>query len=573
MDFSTYLAIERSKDAAKHAFVSMFSEMSVAILTASLLWTVFPTKWLVVWCLCCCAVSSIAFALHKLVTPEKPWFSSLNWQIANSCASFFVAFSWGLVTLFFFDPDNIYYLVFIVAIYTGYVSGALSVTFSHHQSFVAFIIGITLPFAGRMFYQGETLHITIGGLAIFYIAMLAYVSRNIHFMFMDSARTQFDNIQLVEKLRIEKTKAEEAVTSKNQFLASASHDLRQPLNAISLLANANTAGDRTLEKNNMSKIQTLTQELGGMLNGLVEVSQLHSSTIKNNPKHIHLTQFLNQSVGDFFKQATDKGLTIKLEAMDLVSFVDPILLKRVINNLLDNAIKYTEDGSILIQADTYSGSAQIRIKDSGIGIPKAMQSKIFDEFFQINNPERDRSKGFGLGLATVRLICDLIDADMSFKSDTQQGTDISIQIPLGDPLKVEKSITTEPFTTGCLSGLNVVVIDDDIASLRGMHILLKTWGLNTRLFSDLREIQVALEQGLKKPELIVSDLRLRDNLSGVDVIQTLREAFLEDIPAVIVTGDTTPDRMAFASNANAEILYKPIDTNQLFNIIVKLVGV
>lgn len=570
-DFGSYLAIQRAENSKRHSFVAFISETLLVVITSFFLWSKFDSNQVLMWAGISILISIAAIKIRRLDLDSANHHTLRIWKIGNTVISFFIGACWGLVPLVFFEPNDSFYLILVCSVYAGYISGSLSVTFSFPARFTAFITGITLPFLVRLIIQGDSLHLSIAGLMVFYVTSLIFVSRSLGHLFERSTRTQFDNTKLVENLRKEKDRAEKAIDSKNQFLAAASHDLRQPLNAISLLANAETRDNHELLSSNNQTIRTLSHELGYMLNGLIDLSQLRSGTIKNRPDHINLKELVQNCSTGFVKEADNKGLSFHLNLADITVYADPFLLKRIINNLLDNAIKYTPKGSISVVSETAQETAVIRIRDSGVGIPTEMHDKVFDEFFQIDNPERDRSKGFGLGLATVKMMAQLIQAGVSFNSNTQDGTEFELRLPLGDPSKERPKSEEAKGLHDSLSDLLVFVVDDDKDNLLSMKSLLESWGISARGFENCKQIESELSQGNEKPDLIVSDLRLKGNKSGVDIICLIREAFLEDIPAIVVTGDTDPDRVELALKANTEVLYKPVDTRQLYRITQRLV--
>lgn len=568
-DFDLYLAEERAKNTAEHSTVSFLSELGQAVLTIGLIWQIFPSSQLLLWLLASAVISLVAFHFHNTMTPSNPAFSPQRWQRVVIGSSFFVGFVWGMVPVLFFAPGNITYLAFILALYCGYVSGALAVTFTHQPSFVSFTLGITIPFAGRMFYEADTLYSTIGALSIFYVAMLIYVSKNMNTLFIQSTKSQFNNEQLLIDLAHEKEAVEQAVASKDRFLASASHDLRQPLNAISLFVDAlEPVQTQAIGQEILIKIRSALKGLNGMLHSLLDISRLDANAVDNTPKHISLSSLVEQLCEEYAAKSQHITINNQIPSGTIV-FVDPTLLYRVVRNILDNAIKYTNKGEVTISVDSCADKITLRIEDTGIGIPTEKLSSVFDEFEQLNNPERNREKGLGLGLAIVKRLCNIAKMDITLKSEYGHGTVVDVSIRRGLDANVEGQVI---FEGADLSGYLLVVIDDERSILDGMQLVLSSWGCDVVVGESLDEVSVQLQQQSKVPDLIISDLRLRDLVRGTDVIESLREEYNSDIPALLVTGDTAPQNIAEVRSSGLSVLYKPVDIVELHKLVVESIN-
>lgn len=566
--FKRYVAEERAKSTAEHALVSILSELGHSTLTVALLWSMFPASDLLIWFACAATVSFIVFILHNQVLPDKPHYTPRRWFYSVTCSSFSVGFVWGMVPVLFFSPDNIVYLAFIIALYAGYVSGGLSVTFTHQPSFVAFSTGITLPFAARMFYQDEQVYNTIGALAIFYVAMLIYVSKNMNTLFLETAKIQFANLQLVEDLAREKEAVEQAVSAKDRFLAAASHDLRQPLNAISLFVDAlrplqtKAAGNQIIEK-----IRLSLKGLNSMLHSLLDISRLDAGAVDSTPKHTSLTTLTAQLVEEYQAKATHLRIVNELDE-EYTVFANPTLVYRVVRNLVDNAVKYTNEGVVTLRARQDDNAVLLEIEDTGIGIPQEKLATVFDEFEQLNNPERNREKGLGLGLAIVKRLCDLGKIEIQLKSKLGHGTLVSLSLRRG--VVTEPGDDTQP-NGDSLHGRLIAVIDDERTILDGMQHLVSSWGCDTIVGESQDEIMAALTRQSRLPDLIISDLRLREGHRGIDVIDAICEEYNTDIPAILVTGDTAPEHITEAQQSGLSVIYKPVDVQILQAEVIKLI--
>jgi len=560
-DFDTYLAHERAKHAHEHALISFLSEVGVACLTVGLIWRMFSHTALLVWLGGAVAVSVLALWTHKTLIPTNLSYTPTKWRWATTITSMLVGLIWGIVSVLFFAPDNSTYLVFMLAIYTGYISGAQAVTFTFQPSFIGFTLGISTPFIGRMFYEGGELYTSVGVLCVFYISTLIYVSNNTNKLFIKSVRAQYKNDRLVNDLAKEKLMTEQAMAAKDRFLASASHDLRQPLNAISLFVDAlHPLQTKKLGNEIVDKIRQSLKGLNGMLHSLLDISRLDAEAVKNEPKHISLNTLIMQLCDEYQEKAAHLRISCHI-APDTIVLADPTILYRIIRNLIDNAVKYTPQGEITIRSKISSPHVlNLCIEDTGVGIPSDKISTIFDEFEQLNNPERNRKKGLGLGLAIVKRLCKIAGIDISVESTVGKGTAVFLRLNTVSPLAglQEPEI---PLTN--LNGRHVVVIDDEVDILIGMQHLLSNWGCKVTISESPTQALELLNNQTQVPDLIISDLRLRKNEQGTDLIDAIRHEYNKEIPAILVTGDTAPKRITQIKDSGLTVLYKPIEPDEL----------
>ena len=560
MDYQTYLFLERARSLTSHRTASLFSEFGVTAATVFILWDSFPHHRILWWSATAVLVSLFSWWSHVDYEPTTNRLPRGLWLARVVLGTFLVAFIWGLVPVFFFAPDKTSYLIFIVCIYCGYVSGALAVTFAYTPSFFAFALGISGPFAARLFYEGGELFTIIGLLMMFYVCTLSYVSGNISKLFLQTTRSNYENLSLIDQLTVEKETAEKATAAKSKFLAAASHDLRQPIHAVNLFLDVLQplqADDKS--RNVLKKIRQSVKGLNKMLHGLLDISKLDASAVENNPVHLTLNSVVAPLIDEQKERSSLVTIENRLDARYSV-YADPTLLERIIRNLLDNAVKYTRKGAVTISASELEDQISFRIQDTGIGIPQDQLQAVFDEFHQLNNPERNRDKGLGLGLAIVKRLCDLAGIQISLESEPGTGTLATLLIPRGVP-ELENQADILPDVD--LSGLQVIVIDDEADILDGMQKVLQQWGCQAVACTNLDEAAQSLQSGTGAPDMIISDFRLRDDENGVEVIEQLRRQCGHNTPAILITGDTAPDRILAARAPGITVLYKPIDGRQL----------
>jgi CheY-like chemotaxis protein len=238
------------------------------------------------------------------------------------------------------------------------------------------------------------------------------------------------------------------------------------------------------------------------------------------------------------------------------------LLFRILSNLIANALRYTEEGGILVGCRKRGRSVRIEVWDTGVGIPREQHDRIFEEFYQLNNPSRDRTRGLGLGLATVKRIVQLLGHPLHLKSVPGRGSKFSIDVPLADPNRIHSiAATIEQKVPNLIGGKLIVVIDDEESVRLGMQSLLESWGCKSITAMDAGE---ALEKiNGRTPDFIIADLRLRGDDNGIDAIRDLRAKLGDHIPAVLVSGDTATEQLRKVSAAGLTMMHKPLKAVRL----------
>lgn len=361
--------------------------------------------------------------------------------------------------------------------------------------------------------------------------------------------------------------AERANNDKSKFLAAASHDIRQPLQAIHFFIDALKSRNRDVKNEKM--FEMLEKSVGGMsdlLNNLLEVSKLEAHEVTPQPQHFNLSILLARIVDEITVQARKKELSVVAEYENEVVFADPILLEQIISNLASNAVRYTLEGEIVIRVVASGNQIDLIVQDTGIGISESEQDTIFEEFFQVSNTERDSEKGLGLGLSIVNRLCLLQDFPLTLDSTLGEGTCFTVSIPQGNYELVEGVNVDSAMMS--IEGLTILVIDDNKDILVGIEMMLAQWGGETVCFESAKDTCdfLALNTGIK-PDIIISDYRLRRGERGDGAIAQVREYLKEDIPAIIMTGDTSVDDIKSLNSSGFNILYKPISSDDLFSAI------
>jgi signal transduction histidine kinase/ActR/RegA family two-component response regulator len=363
---------------------------------------------------------------------------------------------------------------------------------------------------------------------------------------------------LTNELRSALSKAEHANRAKTRFLASASHDLRQPLHTLSMFSAALQMRQLDEKSTHIARsMNTAITDLSSELDSLLDISKLDAGIISVVSAEFSLNQILEHLVTMYKPVAHDKGLTLSFDSQANISvYTDRGLLERVLRNLVDNAIKYTQKGGVIValSLDHSAKQAKISVKDSGVGIVATQLDLIFDEFYQIDNAERDRTKGLGLGLSIVQRLSDLLGLALEVKSIPDQGSEFIIRVPARHAITshLPKHLDNDLIA---LKGKSILVLDDEAAVRQATAIMLSELGCTVWQASEFHEAyQLSV---LNKPDLFLADLRLRGPLNGIQAIELLRKHDPE-LPALLISGDTEPSQLYAAQKAGITLLHKPV---------------
>ncbi|MCW2239213.1 hybrid sensor histidine kinase/response regulator [Azospirillum canadense] len=357
-------------------------------------------------------------------------------------------------------------------------------------------------------------------------------------------------------------RAERANVSKSKFLAAASHDLRQPLQSLFLFAAAlhgSVSGAKGREA--LIHLERGLDALKGLLDSLLDVSRFDAGVVQPILEDFALGTLIDQVAVEYAPIAEGKGLMLRAAPCADVVRSDRTLLARVIRNLVENAIRYTETGEVRIACDRVGTTVRIAVHDTGIGIPEEHLSRVWEEFHQVGNAERDRAQGFGLGLAIVRRITELLDHPIDVRSVPDAGSVFSIGVPAGRAAAVPRSMETATPTRG--SGQLAVVVDDDPIVLLGLKTMLEEWGYEVVIAGSTDDALERLQRAGRPPHIIVADYRLREGRIGTEAILAIRRMFRTAIPGIILTGETGPECHRDAASYGLRVMHKPVTPRQL----------
>ncbi|HEX5638025.1 MAG TPA: hybrid sensor histidine kinase/response regulator, partial [Gammaproteobacteria bacterium] len=369
-----------------------------------------------------------------------------------------------------------------------------------------------------------------------------------------------ENLDLVQQLQTEKNRAEDANLAKSKFLAAASHDLRQPLHALSLFTATLDEKIRLPEvRTVVDNIKQSVTALEGLFNALLDISRLDAGIVQPKIVSANIQPLFRLLDDEYAPQARSQGLAWNIHCDDIAIKTDPVLLETILRNLISNAIRYTPHGRIHLRCTAQEDHARIEIQDSGIGISPENQQEVFNEFVQLQNPERDRTKGLGLGLAIVKRLVNLLQHDLQMHSIPGTGTNFRLRLPIAEVVASSQIADDLQKNIGG-QGMRVLVIDDEAVVRRAVESLLTEWGYEVIVAESSDE---ALNTLHSAPDVIIADYRLRLNLTGIDAIRAVHARWGKHIPALIITGDTGPEQLREASQSGYSLLHKPVQPGRL----------
>ena len=386
-------------------------------------------------------------------------------------------------------------------------------------------------------------------------AILIPLGRDAFRLFRESFEMRMEQAALNRKLQAALEQAEEANRAKTRFLAAASHDLRQPIHTLSLFGAALAMCNLDSRTREISQnINVALQGMASQFDALLDISKLDAGVVRINAAPLEPRRLVERLVREFEPVARAKGLEMSTSCtFDGVVDTDRLLLERIVRNLIDNAIKYTDAGSLPGRLSAAGDDVVIAVADTGRGIPPAEHARVFEEFYQLDNPERDRTRGFGLGLSIVKRLADLLGIRLELESAPGKGTTFRLHLVrmAGDALALARPLVDATR----IKGLHVLVVDDERQVRLGMQTLLEGMGCRVTLVDETPHAVTAARAD--RPDIVVADFRLRGDDNGIATVRALRQIYSE-LPAILLSGDTAPDRLREAEAAGIMLLHKPV---------------
>ena len=504
---------------------------------------------------------------YQKATPTPDQAPRWGWYLTMT--TFFSGLLWGYAILNFHDPDQVYHDALIYLVVIGFAAGSLMLTTYWLSAFYAYAVPALGCAIIDQLIHSATQGYTLAFLLFIFLIMLFRIAHSSNKIAYDALRMGYKNTELIDRLEQEKEKAEVASHAKTRFLASANHDLRQPVHALSLLVHGlkkelTSAQGKLL----FLRLERSVDNLGNLLESLLDLSRLDADAVKVNRTKFPIASISSQMLTEFLPIAKKKGLRFSVRPSNEILYTDKTLLIRLLRNLLNNAFSYTNHGGIQLGYRKRGNEIVFEVWDSGVGISEHEKDKIFNEFYQSENTERDRSKGLGLGLSICQRIATLLDTELSYRSREGKGSVFRFRLPVtyGELNEVESEKIEQTFTN--LTGKILLVVDDDLEVLQAMIHLIKNWDMIPITARNSFEAFGALENQHLTPDLIICDHRLSDDETGLDVIKKIQHRF--EIPALMITGDTAPENLNAIEQSGFPVLHKPVSPDALYATLSKI---
>lgn len=495
-------------------------------------------------------------------------FTRKLWPYFSTLICSFYGLVWGVGWVYFtndMDAEHITASVIFTITLGGVFTGGVLATLFHLPSLLSFTLCSLLPpFISSLIHK-NIFHIWFGlSLCVYMLACMAF-ALNLHNFLLDTLEQREEKKKLAQALALEKEQTESIGREKNRLLAAINHDLRQPLQALRCF-------HQSLQDmpQQTSTAQAIIEDLGSSLDILQNILDSMSELVHTDEHALSLQRQsfpLNILFRRIYQQAKpsahQRGLQLRYVHTSAYVNSDPAQLERILQNLVTNAIKHMgSSGKILLGARRYGAQVEITVIDNGVGIPLQEQEAVFREYYQLNNPERKRSQGLGLGLATVKNLAHQLDHGLSLWSQEGKGCVFKLSVPLAEPPSLNLPSSAEPNAEPLsLFGKKVLVIEDDEQVLSSLQTLLSLW--DCEIITTLEPDPQQILAGHPDLDFIISDYQLSAEQNGIQVIQQLRQLSQRQIPALLMTGNTSPELREQLKSLDIPISYKPINPLQI----------
>lgn len=588
----------------RHVPAVVAANLINAVLMLAVLWDKAAPTVLLTWAgaiagLNLARAAAWAYSRHRIADDS----TALRWGRRSVVAAGLSGLLWGSTAfLFIADPLTLLMVSFVIG---GMGAGAVTGLSAHLPAFYAYLATSMALFELRLVTLDNPVSLAMAGMAAVYVVGLVIIGRNFNAALIRALVLNEENARLLatreeevamrtadlqaanadlerevaERKRTEamleeaRAEAERANQAKSRFLAAASHDLRQPLQSMFLFASAlhpHVAHPKGIEA--LGRIERGLDILKGLLDSLLDLSRLDVNVIEPRIAVVPLQPMLDDIVAQYRRVAASKGIALRCGPLaDVPVCSDPTLLGRMLRNLVENAIRYTDHGHVQLACRLHGDVVTIAVEDTGIGIAADQLGRIFEEFHQVGNPERDKARGLGLGLAIVQRLSMVLGHPVDVRSTLGSGSVFSVAVPVA-PAGAALPAAEAPVQAarGDL-GRTVVVVDDDPMVLLALSTIFEAWGYGVIMAGSEDE---AVEQlhAEAPPHLIVADYRLRSGRVGTDAIKSVRTNCGMQVPSILLTGETGSECVVAAEALGAMVLHKPVTTHDLAFAMKRLIG-
>ena len=470
-----------------------------------------------------------------------------------------VGLMWGFAGFFFFAAEDQARQIFLTFVMGGMSLSAVGTQGMRLRTCYSSIIPGLIPLGLAYISLGTLTGYMSGGLIFAYLFVLVMLARKINEFMLQAFRLQLEKDDLLDELKLAQQDAEDANLAKSRFLAQASHDLRQPLHAISLFVEALPDADTEEER---STILTRTRQsldvLTKLFDSLLDVTLLDTGGLQVCKEAFNVNDIVEEVIGDFALVAEGCNVTISHVPTKLIVRSDPVLVRRMLQNLVSNAIRYSEGGKVLIGCRRQNNTVSLHVIDTGQGIREVDRARIFSEFTRLDTHRMGAAAtpGLGLGLSIVKRIANTLELSTRLESTYGKGSNFIID-GLERAHSVMRPARPRPAAAGVVEGASIFVLDDDPETLSATEVLLRRWGCEV----ETSQVPEALMSAT--PDVVICDYEISPDLTGLDVLDKLKRQRTNCPPAVMISGHTSKELRNAALKRGVPLIHKPVRPAQL----------
>ncbi|NVM92678.1 signal transduction histidine kinase/CheY-like chemotaxis protein [Variovorax sp. SG517] len=547
-----------------------------------------PRTWILVWMAVHLSLGLFLFLMPRW-HPGVPLADTRRWARRHSRTVTAVGVGMASAPLLFISPDDLPVTSVVTVVIIGSCARAMQLLWPLRPALYGYTLPMMLSLIAVLAWQGDAMHFFLALFSLGYLLFTLRVGNQQHRLLTDSLVLRFENEALAGQLGRQIAVAERASAEKTRFLATASHDLRQPLHAIALFG---AALENELREHhggrNARQLMRAVNALGNSLDTMLDVSRLDAGVVTPTVVPVPLDALFRSLNHMFAARAEQRQLQLRVQASGLWVRSDPQLLYRMLSNLVDNALKYTAHGGVAVRARARGDMVWIEVFDTGIGIAPEQQERVFEEYYQVHNPGRDRTQGLGIGLSIVQRLSRLLGHPVQLKSRPDRGSRFRLQLPASgaDEATAPAAGFAPPFAgeampdpartvrTPLAARGRILLIDDEAEVREAMAGFFQAHGLAVEAASDEAEAAELLARPVTREHpfvLLVCDYRLADGDNGLDVGRRLQRRFDLQAPLLLVTGETSPERLQRVRASGVPVLFKPVNAAALLGVLAELV--
>jgi two-component system, sensor histidine kinase len=552
------------------------------LILCAVMWQVAPHDELALWFAAILVNQAWRYELTRRYRAAAPAPDQRErWGHAWAIGSTIAGALWGAAGVRWFAHGDIGHQALLIVCMFGVIMGGINLTSVYKPTLYGFALPTLAPLIVRVAMEGDQLHAFIAIVLLVVLAFILRFGHNLNNLMTESLAIRYEKGDLIDELQAQtaaadraRATAEAANRGKTQFLAAASHDLRQPLHAMGLFAAALSERAHDVHVRNLvGSINASVEALERLFSALMDISKLDAGAISPRRAQFPLAPLFDRIARDFAPLAAAKGLRLAVVPTRLWVDSDPVLLERILANLVSNAVRYTVRGGGVVGARRRRGGVSIEVWDSGIGIPDAERDHVFEEFYQIGASNRSSSDGMGLGLAIIRRLAALLAHQVRIESEPGRGSRFIVDVPRAVPVLPLAAGSSLPSGHASeLEGAKIAVIDDEAIVVDAMRALFGAWGAEVFGAASAQAMLSAITEAGICPDLLIADYRLTRNELGTDVIACLRAELGPSLPALLISGDSSTAALSALRNSGLEFLLKPVLPAELKRISARLLA-